>query len=540
MTSDNVLQIEEVLKSLFESPSVMVGLVEMDRDTLRYLTASPAASAVLFRHSESSQMHGRSFSELGFDAASIRRWLDSCREAERLGRPVRFEYFHPVGTDSKFLVVSVTFISGTENHSFFSYVATDNTELQRATEQLSEIRETLEQRIRERTHDLQQSRTRLQENEWFLEKAQEIAELGSWISSASQEGSLQWSKEVYRIFGLSEQAHDFDGRVETFFGLVHPLDRDRVIQASQRAILEQMPYDLEHRILRPDGSVRWVHEVAKVLRDEQGHPVRMIGVVQDITARKAAEETLRKTEEELRRSLSIRNDFLSIASHELKTPVTSLKLQLDFLTRLGQREGYEKVVPTLLERLIRIAARQIARLDQLVNDMLEISKLGSAPLVLARQPVNLAKLVLEVMERFSTEVKTSGSTVSIRAEPDVNGQWDAFRLEQAISNLVSNAIKYGQGKEIIIEVRKESEKGMLKIRDHGIGIPEERQAAIFDLFERAIPPTSISGLGIGLFIVRTIIGAHGGRVHVKSKPGAGSTFTVELPVSQKQVSNYAA
>ncbi|MCX6903733.1 MAG: PAS domain S-box protein, partial [Verrucomicrobia bacterium] len=148
----------------------------------------------------------------------------------------------------------------------------------------------------------------LHESHSFLEKAQEVAHLGSWSSSLSAEQSLVWSSEIYRIFGLTEG--EFDGKVASFYALVHPEDRDDVYQTSRQAIAQGAAYDTEHRIVRPDGTVRWVHEKAEVVRDPSGQPIRLVGIVQDITERRRAEEARRESERKYRELVEHANSII--------------------------------------------------------------------------------------------------------------------------------------------------------------------------------------------------------------------------------------
>ena len=227
---------------------------------------------------------------------------------------------------------------------------------------------------------------------------------------------------------------------------------------------------------------------------------------------------------EAREAIRIRDEFMSIASHELKTPLTPLKLQLGALLALD--EAGQQPLP---RRSLEIADRQVVRLERLVNGLLDVSRIASGRLVLEREEVDLATLVREVGERMRMELRKSGSTCEISAQAPVVGRWDPMRLDQVITNLVSNAIKYGAGRPIRLAVEADDAAARIIVRDEGIGIAPEDLERIFDRYERAVSSRHYGGLGLGLFIAHQIVTAHGGRIRVESAPGQGSTFIVELP-----------
>ena len=181
----------------------------------------------------------------------------------------------------------------------------------------------------------------LRKNEWFLEKAQEVAHVGSWISDPETTGKLHWSKEVYRIFGVSDR--DFDGKVETFFNFVHPDDRDAVSRASLDALAGIRQYDIEHRIVRPDGIVRWVRETADILRDEKGNPQQMVGVVLDITELKNAREALQRTNEELEKKVRERTKDLKRLAAAVEQAGDGILLISPELVIVYANPAYEKL-----------------------------------------------------------------------------------------------------------------------------------------------------------------------------------------------------
>jgi signal transduction histidine kinase len=228
-------------------------------------------------------------------------------------------------------------------------------------------------------------------------------------------------------------------------------------------------------------------------------------------------------------ALQQRDEFLSIASHELKTPITSLKLQVQLRKRYLQRGDLSVFSPQKVISLIQATETQLERLSRLVDDMLDISRIANGKLSLTCQVVELGELVKEVLEAFSPQFQAAGCTVDLQIETQVYGHWDRYRVEQVIANLFTNAIKYGAGKPVLIRVKMQERLAVLLVKDRGIGIAPENQARIFQRFERAVVGNAISGLGLGLYITRQILDLHSGKITVESAVGEGSTFTVHLP-----------
>jgi len=235
---------------------------------------------------------------------------------------------------------------------------------------------------------------------------------------------------------------------------------------------------------------------------------------------------------ELDEALRLRDEFISLASHELKTPLTSLKLQTEVSRRLFQGQGVSNARPFDPNRLLNTYESQIKRLTRIVDDMLDISRIKKGKFELELSPVDLRVLVEDVVGRFIDGFSDKGIQVSIHSEEAVLGTWDPYRLEQVILNLITNAIKYGQGRPVDIHVMREGSQAIISVRDQGIGIPLESQQKIFNRFERAVSFREFSGLGLGLYISRIIVEAHGGTIGVTSEPGAGSTFVIRLPIEE--------
>jgi PAS domain S-box-containing protein len=227
--------------------------------------------------------------------------------------------------------------------------------------------------------------------------------------------------------------------------------------------------------------------------------------------------------EEARAAIKLRDDFLSIAGHELKTPLAALNLQVASLERAIDTD------PEKLKQRYARMTRHCMRLSGLINELLDVSRLSSGGMQLNLESLDLATLVREVAERFADEANSAGCTLEIAATA-VEGTWDRFRLDQVITNLLANAIKYGKGGAIEIEVGEVDGAPQLSVRDHGIGVPAGEEERIFGRFARAVSDPHFGGLGLGLWISRKIVNAHGGRISARRNADVGTTFVVQLPL----------
>lgn len=223
-----------------------------------------------------------------------------------------------------------------------------------------------------------------------------------------------------------------------------------------------------------------------------------------------------------------RDDFLSVASHELRTPVTTLGLQLESLRR-GLERG--QVAPERVLGRLDVALKQVQRLNHLMSELLDISRITAGRLSLDIADVDLVAIVRAVVERFEDAANACGSQITLCTEAPVRGRWDELRVDQVLTNLLSNALKYGLGQPVCVRVTAEGGRAVVRVEDRGGGIPEEALERIFERFERASGAGKTTpGLGLGLWIVRELVELHGGDVRVDSRQGQGSTFTVTLPL----------
>lgn len=223
-----------------------------------------------------------------------------------------------------------------------------------------------------------------------------------------------------------------------------------------------------------------------------------------------------------------RNEFFSIAAHELRTPLGALLLQVQTMRLRAEMSG-APIDPAELKRFAMLE-RQAQRLDALVTTLLDVTRIAAGRIALDRAEVDLASLVLEVAARFEDQAQLAGCALTVRAPAPVRGRWDRMRIEQVATNLLSNGLKYGSRRPIVVTVEAGGDVARLVVRDFGIGIAPQDLERIFGQFERAVPVHHYVGLGMGLFITRQIVEAHGGTVRASSELGAGATFTVELPL----------
>jgi signal transduction histidine kinase len=270
---------------------------------------------------------------------------------------------------------------------------------------------------------------------------------------------------------------------------------------------------------RPDGSLCLLADSEVLPEMHDRAPVAVL-TLRDIT------ELLQK-ETDLRRALRLRDEFLSVASHELRTPITTLTLQTDAaLKGLTESNGHGN--ERLARRLSSIRG-QVMRLAQLAEALLDVSRLTEGRLELHPEDIDLRSVAAEAIESLREPATRAGSPVRLSGDQGVTGHWDRLRISQVITNLLSNAIKFGRGQPIDVEVASEGDRASVSVRDAGIGIAPEESSRIFQRFERASSEKHYPGLGLGLWIAKQIVDACHGTITVDSRPGAGSTFTLELP-----------
>ena len=274
--------------------------------------------------------------------------------------------------------------------------------------------------------------------------------------------------------------------------------------------------------LRKDGTRFWANVIITAVRNPEGQLLGFAKVTRDLTQRRAFEQQ-RIELAQAKEAVRLRDEFLSIVSHELRTPLAGLQMQLEALER--RMEATDEKVAVKLQR----ASQSSERLANLVESLLDVSRLTSGRFALNRETFDIAEVVCQMVDGLRLGASKVGSTIEAHIERALVGSWDRVRIEQVVTNLVSNAIKYAGGRPIEVTLRGHADEVELEVRDHGPGIPAEHRIRIFERFERAASLRHYGGLGLGLYLVREFVHAHGGTVSASDPPGGGALFTVRLP-----------
>ena len=347
---------------------------------------------------------------------------------------------------------------------------------------------------------------RLTQARAMLAEAQEIARMGSWDWNIPAD-EITWSDELYRLFGLAPQSVAIT--FASFLERVHADDREETRSTVEAACADLRPFTIEYRLVLPSGAVRWLHGAGRVIADETGTPIRMVGTAQDVTERKQVDE--------------LRDNILAAVSHELRTPLTSI---LGFAVTLRER-GEDLSAADRAATYEHLSA-QAARLDRLLSDLLDVDRLRHGLVRPAFEPTDVGTLV----ETFVAGFAADDHPIEVRIEP-AWAQVDAARVERIVENLLANAVKYTPaGSAIGVRVKQVHGDVLLAVDDHGPGVREEEREAIFGVFNRGAAPVGVPGVGIGLSLVAQFAALHGGRAWVEDSPGGGASFRVLLPAAQ--------
>jgi len=370
------------------------------------------------------------------------------------------------------------------------------------------------ERLREqerKTRELELERLRFQHERRFRNLAEALPDV-VWV--ARSDGQLEYVNRRWReCTGAEEQRAKGAGWLD----FVHPDDAEALRRLWADSVAVGQPFEFEFRLRTSTGAFCWHRGRALPERENHSGIARWVGTMADV-------DEHRRAQDDLRAAVRMRDEFLAVASHELRTPLTSLKLRAESMRRSRDRMTPEKMQNNL-DQLIR----QVQRLDQLVDRLLDVSRLTTRRLSLKQEELDLSDIAREITRGLADEASRAGCALQVRADEPVRGTWDRLRIGQLITNLLTNAFKYGAGKPVELTVSGADDTARITVADRGIGIPPEQVERIFGRFERVAPITNYAGLGLGLYVVAQIVEAHRGRIHVDTRPGEGATFRVELP-----------
>lgn len=423
-------------------------------------------------------------------------------------------------------------------------------------EELEKHRSHLEELVKIRTNELEVSNK-------LLADSQQIAHYGHWHLDLVK-NTLTWSDEIYRIFGISPQA--FGATLEAFINTVHPEDRDRVLKAYTDSVRDKVDYSIEHRIVTPDNKVRLVHEQCTTSYDINGNPLYSLGVVQDITEKREAENEIKqhrfhleelvkqRTEELSLANQQLKNEiekekqvefllkesldkekelselksrFISTTSHEFRTPLTAILSSLQLVQRYRKKWSDEK----LEDQFLRVK-NSIFYLTKLLDDTLTISYAESGRIIFNPQPVDLYALCQELIEDVKHKANAEHKILFRFQSQQHEFCLDVKLVRMILLNLLSNAFKYSPaGGKVKISVTFSNKVIKITVSDEGIGIPANDKEHLFSPFFRAGNTVEFEGTGLGLSIVKKAVELHKGIVQVQSEPNEGTVFTVKIPVN---------
>ena len=377
---------------------------------------------------------------------------------------------------------------------------------------------------------LKRSELRLRRSEQLMVDTQGVAHLGTWEWDIS-EPTAEWSDQLYQIYGLKRE--QYTPSYEAYLTMVHPDDRQRVIDATNRVFLEHVPYSHDERIFRPDGTLRYLHTWAYPVLDDAGQLTRLVGVCQDCTDQKLAEEQVLQLNAALERRVAERTRtietslrdieaFNATVSHDLRAPLSVISQSCAILSH-----HKDDLPPRVVEGLARIR-RSVSHMTELVNVLLALAKVGNAPL--ERAEIDLSRLCHEVVSNLRLISPEREATVDIA--PGLRCTVDSSLMRSAMDNIIGNAWKYSSRvphSRIEIGTVEVDGRAAFFVRDNGAGFDMKDAHRLFAPFERLHASNEFEGTGVGLATVQRIMERHGGQIWAESEPGQGATFFFAIP-----------
>ena len=383
-------------------------------------------------------------------------------------------------------------------------------------------------------HEFQEQ---LKQSEKRFQQSQAFANIGTWDTELAT-GHQHWSEQVAPMLGL--EAGIQESTYDTFIAAVHPDDRAMVEDSARACVEGKREFAIEHRVVWPDGTVRWMYQQGDAVRADDGTPLRMMGVAQDITARKEAAEELRVAKEQAYIANKAKSEFLSSMSHELRTPMNAI-LGFGQMLEYNAKEPLTKAQKSCVDHILQ-GGRHLLNL---INQVLDLAKIEAGKIEVSLEDVFPASVLDECLSLVQTMAEERGIKITAPKPGSEKAmiRADHTRSKQILLNLLSNAIKYNRDGGTVNVTFTESAGGMLRtsVADTGHGVPEDKRDKLFQPFSRlGAEASGIEGTGIGLAVTKQLAEFMGGRIGVQSVPEKGSTFWFELPLSRGKAGGGAA
>lgn len=345
------------------------------------------------------------------------------------------------------------------------------------------------------------------------------------IVSTNLEGIIaSWNPAAERLFGYGAAE-----AIGQSIRLIIPAER----QTEEEFVLAQIRLGIkvehfETQRATKKGRLLDISLTVSPVRNADGVIIGASKIARDITEKKQIERETELVRQQLVDALAARDDFIAVAAHELRNPLNVLMLVWRLLHAVAGDLRQSGQVKNLFDK----SWSQLERLRTLIDRLLDVGRVQAGSFELYREKFDLSELIREVVNRFALE--HPAIPISLELEPSIEGIWDRIRIDQVLTNVMSNAIKYGREKPVVVSASSSDGYALIALQDEGVGISPENSVRIFDGIGQAGKPSSDQGLGIGLWITKQIVEAHGGTVRVQSEPGVGSTFLVRLPLQPHQ------
>ena len=496
---------QNVLEQLVRNSGEGIWVIDKDGRTI---FANPRLAEILAR--DLNEFEGKSVPDF-LSPSEVEKFREGM---ERRSQGVREDY-------------ELKFLKGDGTPIWLAVSATplfdENGEWSGAVGMIRDLSDTIEiSRYLERALELGQSRA-------FLDSLIENLPNMVFVKDAKDLRFVRFNKAGEELLGfprtelIGKSDYDFFPAEQADFFV----SKDRAVLAG-RDIVDISEEQIQTRF----KGTRTLHTKKIPVFGKDGAPEYLLGIAEDITEQKKAEqERLRITREQAAAEERERasREFLSIASHELKTPVTSLKIQLQMAARNLSTTG-RLPTPEKLKKVLDLCTQQVDRLTRLIEDLLDVSHIQSGKISFRLEQINLSTLLSDIIERYREPLETANCEVRTNLENEVFAFVDRGRIEQVVVNLIANVLKYAPGAPLNITLTKTEDQAQIEVTDNGPGIDPALEKRIFERFGRATSSRNISGLGLGLFISQQIVTAHGGAIRVESQPGSGAKFSITLPL----------